>query len=117
MRDQLGHLMPARFLKATPARWLPHLPRFLNGVHVRLTKLLNAGLSRDMAHVQEVAPRWRAYKERAQKHRKENVIDPALEEYRWMLEELRVSLFAQELKTSIPVSPKRLDAQWEKVQP
>ena len=40
------------------------------------------------------------------------MIDPALEEYRWMLEELRVSLFAQELKTSIPVSPKRLEAQW-----
>ena len=41
--------------------------------------------------------------------------DPALEAYRWMLEELRVSLFAQELGTSIPVSAKRLQKQWEKV--
>ena len=54
---------------------------------------------------------------RERKHRKENVIDPAREEFRWMLEELRVSLFAQELKTSVPVSPKRLDAQWAKTLP
>ena len=114
-RDQRARLMPARFLKTTPAAWLPHLPRFLTAIHVRLTKLLNAGLSRDQAHLQEVAPRWRALKERAAKHRKDNVIDPAREEYRWMLEELRVSLFAQELKTSIPVSPKRLEAQWARV--
>lgn len=117
MREQLAHLMPPRFLKTTPARWLGHLPRFLKAIQVRLTKLLNAGLTRDQAHLLEVRPRWRAYLERAQKHRRENVIDPALAEYRWMLEELRVSLFAQELKTSIPVSPKRLDAQWANVVP
>lgn len=117
MREQLAQLMPPRFLQAAPARWLPHLPRFLKAIELRLTKLLNAGLTRDQGHLLDVAPRWRAYRERAQKHRKENVLDPALAEYRWMLEELRVSLFAQELKTSIPVSPKRLDAQWEKVLP
>lgn len=115
MREQLAHLVPPRFLKSTPARWLPHLPRFLKAIQTRLAKLLNAGLSRDQGNLLEVRPRWRAYLERAQKHRKENVIDPALAEYRWMLEELRVSLFAQELKASIPISPKRLDAQWEKV--
>ena len=41
--------------------------------------------------------------------------NPELESFRWMLEELRVSLFAQELKTSIPVSIKRLEAQWARV--
>ncbi len=117
MREQLAHLMPARFLKTTPAIWLPHLPRFIKGIQTRLTKLQNAGLSRDQAHLLEVQPRWRGYLKRAEKHRKESVIDPVLVEYRWMVEELRVSLFAQELKTSIPVSPKRLDVQWEKVQP
>ena len=45
----------------------------------------------------------------------QGVRDPALEQYRWMLEELRVSLFAQELKTAIPVSVKRLQAQWAQV--
>jgi ATP-dependent helicase HrpA len=43
--------------------------------------------------------------------------DPALAQFRWMLEELRVSLFAQELKTSVPVSVKRMEALWESVQP
>jgi ATP-dependent helicase HrpA len=117
LREQLAHLVPPRFLRTTPARWLPHLPRFLKAMQARLAKLLNAGLVRDQAHMLEVRPRWRAYLERAAKHRRDNVVDPALAEYRWMLEELRVSLFAQELKTSIPVSPKRLDAQWALVQP
>ncbi len=45
-----------------------------------------------------------------------NVIDPELEQFRWMMEELRVSLFAQELKTLFPVSVKRLEQQWMKVQ-
>jgi ATP-dependent helicase HrpA len=46
------------------------------------------------------------------KHRKAGTSDPALEEFRWMLEEQRVSLFAQELKTPYPVSYKRLDKAW-----
>jgi ATP-dependent helicase HrpA len=117
MREQLAQLMPPRFLKTTPAQWLPHLPRFLRAILVRLTKLQSAGLSRDQANLADVVPRWTAYRERATKHRRDNVIDPALEDYRWMLEEFRVSLFAQELKTSIPISSKRLDAQWEKVLP
>jgi ATP-dependent helicase HrpA len=117
MREQLAQLVPPRFLKTTPPGWLPHLPRFLKAIQVRLTKLQNAGLARDQANLFEIAPRWQALLERTRRHRKDNVLDPAREEYRWMLEELRVSLFAQELKTSIPISPKRLDTQWEKVQP
>lgn len=115
MRDQLSHLMPARFLKTTPMDWLPHLPRFLKAIQVRLAKLLSAGLSRDQANLPEVQTRWRAYIEREWQHRRENIVDPELQSYRWMLEEWRISLFAQELKTSIPISAKRLDAQWEKV--
>ncbi len=110
-------LVPPRFLKSTPARWLPHLPRFLKGIQVRLTKLLNAGLSRDRSQMIEAAPRTRALAERILRHRKENVIDPGREEYRWLLEEFRISLFAQELKTSAPVSAKRLDALWVTVLP
>jgi ATP-dependent helicase HrpA len=49
-------------------------------------------------------------------HRERGILDPALEDYRWMLEEFRISLFAQELRASMPISSKRLDAQWEKVQ-
>ena len=64
-----------------------------------------------------LTPLLRAYHERLAKHQSQGIVDPNLQQYRWMLEELRVSLFAQELKTSIPVSPKRLEAQWELVKP
>ena len=117
LREQAARLVPRRFLVRTPAAWLRHLPRFLRAMQVRVQRLFNAGLARDAAAAAEVGPLWRRYLEREQSHRSRGVIDPALEQFRWMLEELRVSLFAQELKTSVPVSPKRLEALWEQVQP
>jgi ATP-dependent helicase HrpA len=112
LREQLAALVTPDFLTRTPAVWLPHLPRFLRGMQIRLKKLLNAGLSRDAEAMRLTTPHWIRYGERSRTHRKKGLIDPALEVYRWMLEEYRVSLFAQELKTSIPISAKRLDAQW-----
>lgn len=117
MRQQLAHLVPKDFLTRTPAAWLKHLTRFLKGIQIRLQKLQNAGLARDLQAMTDVTPHWQRYLSRREKHRKEGVIDPALEQYRWMIEELRVSLFAQELRTSVAVSPKRVDAQWALVQP
>ena len=117
LRDQLARLVPRRFLVQTPAAWLKHLPRFLRAMQIRLQRLFNAGLARDAAAHAELSPFWRLYVEREQSHRARGLDDPALEQFRWMLEELRVSLFAQELKTSVPVSPKRLEALWESVQP
>jgi ATP-dependent helicase HrpA len=112
VRHQLAHLMPKRFITQTPLSWLPHLPRFLKGAHARLQKLGDAGHVRDAARSAEFAPLWKQYIDRRDKHAKEGVVDLALEQYRWMLEEFRISLFAQELKTSIPISAKRLEAQW-----
>jgi ATP-dependent helicase HrpA len=112
VRQQLAHLMPKRFITQTPLSWLPHLPRFLKGAHARLQKLGDAGHVRDAQRSAEFAPLWKQYADRRDKHRKEGVVDLALEQYRWMLEEFRISLFAQELKTSIPISAKRLEAQW-----
>ena len=117
MRDQVARLMPKNFIVATPGEWLPHLPRFLKGINIRLTRLTNAGLLKDQQGMEIILPLERAYRERAEKHRKEGVSDPALLQYRWMLEELRISTFAQELKTSIPVSVKRLSEQWLLVKP
>jgi ATP-dependent helicase HrpA len=91
------------------------LPRFAKGIDVRLKKLLDAGLSRDFAAMTEVRPRWRQYVEQAKRDAEKGRRDPEMETYRWMVEEFRVSLFAQELKTSMPISGKRLDAQWGKV--
>ena len=117
LRDQLARLVPKRFVARTPSVWLRHLPRFLKGMQIRLQKLSNAGLARDANAFHEMRPLWRQYVEREQAHATRGLRDPALAQFRWMLEELRVSLFAQELKTSVPVSVKRMEALWESVQP
>jgi ATP-dependent helicase HrpA len=112
MREHLARLMPKNFILATPPAWLPHLPRFIKGIGVRLNRLTNAGLIKDQQGLEQVAPLVKAYRERLAKHQKGQVIDAALEQYRWMLEEFRISVFAQELKTSVPVSVKRLNELW-----
>jgi ATP-dependent helicase HrpA len=114
LKDQLAYLLPEGFLTATPWTWLQHFPRYLRAMSLRLTKLKTNGIPRDRQAHDQVASRWAAYKERTSDHQKRGHDDAELAHYRWMLEELRVSLFAQELGTSIAVSPQRLDKQWAK---
>jgi len=115
IREQLAALVPVGFLSETPWIWLQHLPRYLRAIALRLGKL-GSGAARDRQSADLVAPNWRKYQERLSQHRLRGVNDPELAQFRWMLEELRVSLFAQELGTSMPVSAQRLDKQWLKVQ-
>ena len=110
IKDQIDHLVYPGFVTATPPGWLEQLPRYLEGVQRRLDKLEREP-DRDRRQRVEIEPLWQRYKER----RPADGADPALSEYRWMLEELRVSLFAQELGTVVPVSPKRLERQWREV--
>jgi ATP-dependent helicase HrpA len=117
MRDQLGHLILPGFLGWTPFARLRELSRYLQGIAIRRRKLMNAGVAADARAMSEVQPLWDAYKERAWEHRRQEIVDPALEEVRWMIEELRVSLFAQELKTPMRISATRIRKQWESVQP
>ena len=70
---------------------------------------------RDRANQEIVSRHWLAWKEMAARHAQQGMADEELTTYRWMIEELRVSLFAQELGTSLSASPKRLEKQWEKV--
>ncbi len=112
IRGQMQRLMPARFLVNTPWRWLGEFPRFLNAIMIRLQKLTNAGLKRDHDATVIVAEFWRRYSERGAKNESIQRVEPALNEFRWLIEELRVSLFAQELRTSVPVSAKRLEKVW-----
>ena len=67
---------------------------------------------RDQRHAASIAALWTRYEQRLEKNRKAGVTEPRLEEFRWQLEELRVSLFAQELRTPYPVSVKRLEKLW-----
>ena len=70
---------------------------------------------RDMRHGAVIAGLWQQYEQRLEKHRKAGIDDAASREFRWQIEELRISLFAQELKTPYPVSAKRLQKLWEEV--
>ncbi len=118
-RDEQAHvatLVYAGFIRATPWERWQHLPRYLRAVLKRFDKLPAAG-ERDPRFMAVIHGIEKRYQERLAKHRKAGVIDPALAEFRWHIEELRVSLFAQELKTPYPVSAKRLEKFWEGVQP
>jgi ATP-dependent helicase HrpA len=117
LHDQLAALVPTGFLTTTPWQWLQHLTRYLRAMTLRLKKMATTGLPRDRQAHDQVAPRWQAFKERSAEHQERRIDDVELPLFRWMVEELRVSLFAQELGTSLPVSPQRLDKQWAKVTP
>ncbi len=106
---QLARLVPKHFLMLTPWAVLAQLPRYLKGVVMRLDKR-RADPLRDAARLAELRPLEQGYL-RCVADRK-GVRDMRLDEFRWLLEELRVSLFAQELRTPQPVSVKRLEKAW-----
>ena len=108
MRQQLAALVTPDFLTVTPWEWLPHLPRFLAGIRIRLQRLTNAGLIKDANNAALFAPLWQTYQARTKAAQSAALPDPALLQFRYLLEELRISLFAQELKTSRPISVARL---------
>lgn len=105
----LARLVSKRFVTATPWPQLAHLPRYLKGITMRLDKW-RADPARDAARLAELRPLEQRYLRLVAERR--GVHDARLEEFRWLLEELRVSLFAQELRTPQPVSVKRLEKTW-----
>lgn len=112
---QLSELLPKHFMSRTPWDKLQHLPRYLKGMKLRLEKY-SGNVERDARHAQTIQQLWQRWHDRVQTKRKAGQeIPPALVDYRWLIEELRVSLFAQELKTPFPVSVKRLDKAWEEI--
>ncbi|MDB5326494.1 MAG: ATP-dependent helicase HrpA, partial [Phycisphaerales bacterium] len=115
MRQQLNRLLPKRFLSTLPGEKLEHLPRYLRAIEVRMTKLSNAGLSRDLTGMAALRPLQRQYDDAVRTHARRGVIDPALQDYRWLLEEFRISTFAQDVKTIVPVSPRRMEEAWKLV--
>ena len=108
--SQLKGLFPKGFLLTTPVSQLRHYVRFVRAINVRLDKLRNAP-ERDATQMASIAKLTVPYA-REIANRK-GVVDEKLANFRWLLEELRVSLFAQELRTPMPVSVKRLTKIWE----
>ncbi|HSN20864.1 MAG TPA: ATP-dependent RNA helicase HrpA [Usitatibacter sp.] len=108
-RDRTVH---PGFLARTPWERLEHVPRYLKGYALRLQKY-RANAERDAKHAASVQALWQDYEARAEADRAAERTNPKLEEFRWLIEELRVSLFAQELRTPLPVSAKRLQKFWD----
>jgi len=108
MIGQLGLLLPDGFLRTTPSPWFERIPRYLEAMDTRLRKLGAGGLARDRASMEAVDAHWDRYAKRAATLREEGRHVAALERYRWMIEELRISRFAQGMKTHEVVSEKRM---------
>ena len=106
---QLQRLCGKRFVVTTPWPALQHLPRYLKAIALRLDKW-RSDPARDAARMTELRPLEQRFTRRLAEQR--GAPDARLDEYRWLLEELRVSFFAQELRTPQPVSVKRLDKAW-----
>jgi ATP-dependent helicase HrpA len=111
---QRERLVYPGFVSATPWTQLAHLPRYLRALDRRLSKLPE-NAARDAKHAAAVAELWQRYRARLERDHARGRTEPALEAYRWLLEELKVSLFAQELRTPFPVSYKRLERAWKAI--
>ena len=113
IEEQLAMLLPKRFFSQTPWERLQHLPRYIKAMKLRLDKYPSS-IDRDAKSAQNVQMVWQRWQDKVSNLRKANAeISEGLADYRWLIEELRVSLFAQELKTPFPVSVKRLDKIWD----
>ncbi|OOV95171.1 ATP-dependent RNA helicase HrpA [Pseudomonas sp. MF6396] len=115
IKQQLANLVYPGFVRETPGIWLKELPRYLKAVELRLEKL-GSQVQKDRVWSGELSGLWAQYKARADKHAQEGKRDEQLVLYRWWIEEYRVSLFAQQLGTKVPISDKRLAKQWSLVE-
>lgn len=115
MQGQLDRLVFQGFLQQIPWQQLLRYPRYLKALDSRLEKLCSGGALRDQQRLNELQAVHGDWLQRWQAANEKGVTDLRLEEIRWMLEELRVSLFAQELKTAYPVSIKRIRKCWREL--
>jgi ATP-dependent helicase HrpA len=109
---QLQRLMPRKFLSTTPYVRLQHFARYLKAITLRLDKY-RADPARDTLRMKEISVEEQRFL-RLLAERK-GVLDERLEDLRWLFEELRVSFFAQELRTPQPVSIKRIQKSFEQL--
>jgi len=111
IRAQRDALVHAGFLAATPWESLHHVPRYLQAMLRRIQRY-GQNPERDARHASQVNAWWSRYRDRRAADERGGRVSPRLAAFRWLIEELRVSLFAQELRTPMPVSFKRLEKAW-----
>ena len=108
IKQQLSLLIYAGFIRYTPLPQLKAMPRYLKAIEYRLDKQKN-----EQAAMQQVGRYWKRYWSEVAIKTKKEFVHPERDKFRWDLEELRVSLFAQQLKTAYPISVKRMDKAWD----
>ena len=108
INDQLDLLIYAGFIRNTPYQQLKAIPRYLKAIQYRLDKLDN-----NPQKIQEVSRYSTRFWKDIEKKAKKDTVIPEQDPFRWAIEEFRVSLFAQQLKTAYPVSAKRMDKAWD----
>ena len=111
IQQQLTRLLYQGFLGQIPAYQLKQVPRYLKAITYRLEKAIE-NVERDERAINELQSVWNPYWNAVSKVETGKQIPPSMDQFRWSLEEYRVSLFAQQLKTAFPVSRKRLEKQW-----
>jgi len=114
IKAQLEHLIYSGYLLDVRWEWLQHYPRYLKAISVRLEKYQRT-LAKERLLSDQLRQCWQQYRQKRKQQDKKGIYDADLDLYRWMLEEYRVSLFAQQLGTQVPVSEKRLRQQWQRV--
>ena len=114
IKGQIRQLLISGFIVEVPFDRLRHYPRYLQAIGGRLDKFAS-NPSRDAQWQETLTQWWRQWQQRRDADRARGIRDPKLEEFRWMLEELRVSLWAQQLKTPYPISFKRLEKAWQEL--
>ena len=108
IHHQLEWLLPERFLSVTPWCWLQHYPRYFSAIAYRIEKLQSGASARDAEHTETIRKLWQRWIESLAEPER-NATSQAASEFRWMMEELRISLYAQPLGTSVKVSPQRCE--------
>ncbi len=115
IKAQLSRLIFKGWFAATPWEQLAQLPRYLQAMQKRLEKYPR-DVERDGKHAASISGWRKKYEELLERQTQAGTVDARLHELRWHMEELRVSLFAQELKTPYPISYKRLEKFWSAIQ-
>ena len=115
IQEQFAALIAPGFLTRTPFPWLKQYPRYFQAIQMRWDKATTGGFHKDRRNQQQVAPHWARWRDAERKLGEFAPANSWLVHYRWMIEEYRVSLFAQQIRTAIPVSEKRLNEAWARV--
>lgn len=115
IQEQLEYLIFSGFINDVPFKYLQQYPRYLNSMLKRIEKL-EYGNEKDVRNTKLIQEHWVRIKKLVDNAYETDSFSTSLYDYRWMIEELRISLFTQELKTRHPISIKRMDKMWTKLQ-